>query len=328
MRRIGLALGLIVLATLPAQSSDICSDNSPIRASLLGVVYHGSQPGLIVDGVWQPMSEAACRAKAAEKLSAIKSSIDSIVAGIAPAQNYYDSFTGMFTADEAVPKLVALAAAQGTESVLQWERSCKMWADEYAEEQKEKRRERQAERQAAAFAEPARKHTKSESLPAGDSGGAGGSLVESPQSSPAAIPDSGGAGGSEDVSILSTIPDSGGAGGWEKVPPITPTPPPCGGQGQPPCLVMVILAPGASGAIPENPVKPVKPITKRSRFVPGNPVKPVKPITQRRVPAAGLLETGPGFSSQGPAATGTPGAPAGGSSGSGGSLSGSTSSHH
>jgi hypothetical protein len=40
--------------------------------------------------------------------------------------------------------------------------------------------------------------------------------------------------------------------------------------------------------------------------------------------AAGLLETGPGFSSQGPAATGTPSAPAGGSSGSGGSLRGST----
>jgi hypothetical protein len=54
------------------------------------------------------------------------------------------------------------------------------------------------------FAEPARKHTNSESLPAGDSGGAGGSEETVWTSSPAAVPDSGGAGGSGNV-----LPSSG-----------------------------------------------------------------------------------------------------------------------
>ncbi len=219
MHRIGLALGLIVLAVLPANSQWTPPDADAQTLKGFWPESRDGVPGIRFskfDGaawqeVWQPLSANTCRDVANERRRWVWGMPDN------PIYNTSD-----VSAACKQSNLVKSLTNDALYEIDQWYGYCQWWARDYAAYSRSERLDA-GSRSAVAGSYSAQK------IPAG--GGAGGSAaVASPsQARSLAVPDSGGAGGSE-ATVFGAQPafswkagpepvPSGGAGGSEAVSP-------------------------------------------------------------------------------------------------------------
>jgi hypothetical protein len=204
MRRIGLALGLIAMAMLPAYSQWKASNDVPQFGMFPSLEFQNGIPGItfiksngaFYERVWQPLSEKTCSEASAEYRNDIRR--------MPWSPRYTDparpqDITEVCKQSSLVRSLTDLVET----AYSQWEFYCKAWAQDYEAY-------RRSEQLSAGSRTGVVGSYSSQRIP--DSGGAGGSAetewTSSPvsewTSSPAAVPDSGGAGGSENV-----LPSSG-----------------------------------------------------------------------------------------------------------------------
>lgn len=237
MRRISIALALVVIGMPPAYSqsledipaySPITWEEVELRTAFAGSAigatsYQNGVQGFVVNGVWQPMSVETCRARAKE----VAAWFDALIANIQNDENKSCfGYLPSHNLNEAIRGLYRYSL----ESAGLWQRMCEAFAKADAKKRRvaytikamRKWKEHAAALErlqtAGARATTAGSYTSSR-IP--DSGGAGGSEVVLPQAQPTVVPDSGGAGGSlaeaQDAQAQPPAVPSGGAGGSEAV---------------------------------------------------------------------------------------------------------------